>query len=256
MPGVSRVAYNRAVKPGFDCSCLQFDVTGPTTGCRRTASRPRLPRTCSSPSWTIRRTRTTRDRPPRPAARPDQQPRQAALTEGHGTGHSELGVLRGRRPTGHDQVLGQPDPVQQGQAGSVSQRRTDLLTVRRRAGVLGKPIRHSLSPVITTPGTWRPGLTGWQYTAHVCAESDLAGFVAGLDDDWAGLSLTMPLKEVALDVADEVAPSRRLSARPTRWYANRPHQFATVRPTSRTRPVACRRPCGRSRWTLPRVRTW
>src|SRR5258705_13956000 len=76
----------------------------------------------------------------------------------------------------------------------------------RRAAVLGRPIGHSLSPVIHNAGYAAAGLGQWSYTAHDCAEPDLAGFVAGLDEGWAGLSLTMPLKEVALDVADEVAP--------------------------------------------------
>lgn len=75
-----------------------------------------------------------------------------------------------------------------------------------RAGVLGSPIRHSLSPVIHNAGYAAAGLTGWHYSAHECVESELAGFVAALGPEWAGLSLTMPLKEVALDVADEVAP--------------------------------------------------
>jgi shikimate dehydrogenase len=77
---------------------------------------------------------------------------------------------------------------------------------RRRAGVLGRPIAHSLSPVIHNAGYAAAGLHGWTYDAHECAEADLAAFVASLDASWAGLSLTMPLKEVALDVADEVAP--------------------------------------------------
>jgi shikimate dehydrogenase len=71
--------------------------------------------------------------------------------------------------------------------------------------VLGKPIGHSLSPVIHNAGYAAAGLAGWSYTAHECAEADLARFVTGLAEDWVGLSLTMPLKEVALDVADEVA---------------------------------------------------
>jgi shikimate dehydrogenase len=77
----------------------------------------------------------------------------------------------------------------------------------RRAGVLGRPIGHSLSPVIHSAGYAAAGLNGWTYTAHECAEADLAAFVAGLGPEWAGLSLTMPLKEVGLDVADEVAPT-------------------------------------------------
>jgi shikimate dehydrogenase len=77
---------------------------------------------------------------------------------------------------------------------------------RRRAGVLGRPIGHSLSPVIHNAGYAAACLDGWSYDAHECAEDGLATFVASLDASWAGLSLTMPLKEVALDVADEVAP--------------------------------------------------
>ena len=72
--------------------------------------------------------------------------------------------------------------------------------------MLGKPIGHSLSPVIHNAGYRAAGLTGWRYSAHECAESQLPGFVAALEPDWAGLSLTMPLKEAALAVADEVAP--------------------------------------------------
>src|SRR4051794_12024639 len=76
----------------------------------------------------------------------------------------------------------------------------------RRAAVLGKPVAHSLSPVIHNAGYAAAGLTGWSYTAVECAESELAGLVAGLGPEWAGLSLTMPLKEVALRVADHVSP--------------------------------------------------
>jgi len=72
--------------------------------------------------------------------------------------------------------------------------------------VLGKPVAHSLSPVIHNAGYRAVGLGAWSYTAHECSESELPGFVAGLDEQWAGLSLTMPLKETGLGVADEVAP--------------------------------------------------
>jgi len=75
-----------------------------------------------------------------------------------------------------------------------------------RAAVLGRPISHSLSPLIHNAGYEAAGLTGWSYGAYECDEAELSGFVARLGDEWVGLSLTMPLKEVALDVADEVAP--------------------------------------------------
>ncbi|GAA4454612.1 shikimate dehydrogenase [Phytohabitans houttuyneae] len=75
-----------------------------------------------------------------------------------------------------------------------------------RAAVLGKPVAHSLSPVIHNAGYAAAGLTGWAYTAIECAESELATLVDGLGPQWAGLSLTMPLKEVALSVATQVSP--------------------------------------------------
>ncbi len=95
-----------------------------------------------------------------------------------------------------------------------------------RAAVLGKPIAHSLSPVLHNTGYAAAGLTGWSYTAIECAEAELPALVAGLDAGWAGLSLTMPLKEAALVVADEVAPvaaalgaANTLVRRPAGWYA-------------------------------------
>ena len=75
-----------------------------------------------------------------------------------------------------------------------------------RAAVLGSPISHSLSPVLHNAAYAELGLDGWEYTRHECVEDELAGFVDGLGPEWAGLSLTMPLKRVALDVADEVSP--------------------------------------------------
>jgi shikimate dehydrogenase len=75
----------------------------------------------------------------------------------------------------------------------------------RRAAVLGRPIGHSLSPVIHNAGYAAAGLSEWSYAAHDCGEAELPGFVAGLGPEWAGLSLTMPLKEVALTVASSVS---------------------------------------------------
>jgi shikimate-5-dehydrogenase len=85
----------------------------------------------------------------------------------------------------------------------VRQRHPDLLT---RAAVLGKPIAHSLSPVLHNAGYAAAGLTDWHYEARECAEAELAGLVGQLGPEWAGLSLTMPLKAAALAVADQVAP--------------------------------------------------
>jgi shikimate-5-dehydrogenase len=76
----------------------------------------------------------------------------------------------------------------------------------RRAAVLGSPIRHSLSPVLHSAAYAALGLTGWRYEAFDCDEAALPAFVERLGPEWAGLSLTMPLKRMALTVADEVSP--------------------------------------------------
>ncbi len=76
----------------------------------------------------------------------------------------------------------------------------------RRAAVLGSPIRHSLSPLLHGTAYAALGLTGWRYEAVECDEATLPAFVERLGPEWAGLSLTMPLKRVALTVADEVSP--------------------------------------------------
>lgn len=97
----------------------------------------------------------------------------------------------------------------------------------RRAAVLGKPIAHSLSPVIHNAGYAAAGLAGWSYTAIECAEAELPDLVAGLGPEWAGLSLTMPLKEAALAVAGDAAPvaaaigaANTLVRRGDAWYAD------------------------------------
>ncbi|MGH3899020.1 MAG: shikimate dehydrogenase [Pseudonocardiaceae bacterium] len=76
----------------------------------------------------------------------------------------------------------------------------------RRAAVLGRPIRHSLSPVLHGAAYTALGLTGWRYEAFECDEAALPIFVERLGPQWAGLSLTMPLKRAALTVADEISP--------------------------------------------------
>jgi shikimate dehydrogenase len=76
----------------------------------------------------------------------------------------------------------------------------------RRAAVLGSPIAHSLSPVLHRAAYAELGLTGWRYERIECREAGLAALVDGLGPDWAGLSLTMPLKRAVLTVTDRVSP--------------------------------------------------
>lgn len=66
--------------------------------------------------------------------------------------------------------------------------------IDHRCAVLGKPISHSLSPVLHNAAYKSLGLTDWHYTRVEVGEEDLAHFLQTLDSSWAGLSLTMPLK--------------------------------------------------------------
>jgi len=75
--------------------------------------------------------------------------------------------------------------------------------VGRRAAVLGHPIGHSLSPVLHLAAYSELGLA-WTYDRVDVTGDGLADFVAGLDESWAGLSLTMPLKQAVLPLLDEV----------------------------------------------------
>jgi shikimate dehydrogenase len=77
--------------------------------------------------------------------------------------------------------------------------------VARRAAVLGKPVEHSLSPVLHTAAYAAMGLDDWVYEAYECDETGLWGFLEGLDESWAGLSLTMPLKRTVMKLADTVS---------------------------------------------------
>jgi shikimate dehydrogenase len=74
------------------------------------------------------------------------------------------------------------------------------LTGPRRAAVLGRPIAHSLSPVLHRAAYAALGLTDWSYEAIECDPAGLPLLLDRVraDAGWAGLSLTMPLKETVL----------------------------------------------------------
>lgn len=76
----------------------------------------------------------------------------------------------------------------------------------RRAAVLGKPVEHSLSPVLHEAAYRALGLDGWSYERVEMDADGLPGFVDGLGEEWAGLSVTMPGKRAALDFAAEATP--------------------------------------------------
>lgn len=75
----------------------------------------------------------------------------------------------------------------------------------RRAGVMGSPIAHTLSPALHLAAYRGLGLTGWTYDVREVDASGLAAALDALGPDWAGVSLTMPLKQAALELVDEVS---------------------------------------------------
>jgi shikimate dehydrogenase len=75
-----------------------------------------------------------------------------------------------------------------------------------RAAVLGSPVAHSLSPALHRAAYRALGLTGWSYDAIECDEAGLPGLLDGCGPEWAGLSLTMPLKRAVLPLLDVTEP--------------------------------------------------
>lgn len=79
-----------------------------------------------------------------------------------------------------------------------------------RAAVLGRPVAHSLSPVLHRAAYAALGLTDWSYDALDVGADDLPVLLAGLGPEWRGFSVTMPNKRAAVEVADVVEPLPRL----------------------------------------------
>jgi shikimate dehydrogenase len=76
----------------------------------------------------------------------------------------------------------------------------------RRAAVLGMPIAHSLSPQLHSAAYRELGLSSWRYDRIECDEAGFEDLVDRAGPEWAGWSITMPLKRVAIEKADVVSP--------------------------------------------------
>src|SRR5690348_2105954 len=82
-----------------------------------------------------------------------------------------------------------------------------------RAAVLGSPIAHSLSPLLHRAAYRALGLEDWTYDAVEIRSGELGAFLDGLAAEepgpaghWAGLSLTMPLKQEVLPLLATRSP--------------------------------------------------
>ncbi|MEU3768363.1 shikimate dehydrogenase [Amycolatopsis keratiniphila] len=102
-----------------------------------------------------------------------------------------------------------------------------MVSTSRKAAILGKPVEHSLSPVLHGAAFRALGLDGWTYERVEMDGPGLPAFVDGLGPEWAGLSVTMPGKRAALEYAGEVTPraaavgaANTLVRRETGWLAD------------------------------------
>ena len=80
----------------------------------------------------------------------------------------------------------------------------------KRAAVIGRPVGHSLSPLLHRAAYRALGLGDWTYDALDLGAEDVPVLLAGLGEEWRGFSVTMPCKQAAVTAADEVAPLPRL----------------------------------------------
>lgn len=75
------------------------------------------------------------------------------------------------------------------------------------AAVIGSPIAHSLSPAIHRAAWEGLGLEGdWEYRSAEVDRGGLGAFIAGLDPQCRGLSVTMPCKQAVIPMMDVVDP--------------------------------------------------
>ncbi len=98
---------------------------------------------------------------------------------------------------------------------------------RLRCAVWGSPIAHSLSPVLHRAAYLALGLNDWTYERREVDERGFGAAFDDLDEAWRGLSLTMPLKGVALrravaasDTARETGGANTLVRHDDGWHAH------------------------------------
>lgn len=75
-----------------------------------------------------------------------------------------------------------------------------------KAAVVGSPVAHSLSPVLHGAAYAALGLHAWSYERIEGDAERVTELAGALGPEWVGLSVTMPGKRAALEVASEATP--------------------------------------------------
>jgi shikimate dehydrogenase len=78
----------------------------------------------------------------------------------------------------------------------------------KRACVIGWPIKHSRSPIIHNYWLKQHGIDG-AYDKQEVAPETLPGFIAGIGREFAGCNVTVPHKEAALTLVNDVDETAR-----------------------------------------------
>lgn len=79
-----------------------------------------------------------------------------------------------------------------------------MTALQHQCAVVGKPIAHSLSPILHNAAYQSLDLQDWVYAAMEMGQNDLGPFLSHLSPSWTGLSLTMPLKKTVQEFGTPV----------------------------------------------------
>ena len=184
--------------------------------------------------------------PERPAAGPDRGPGDAAIEAAPNPADGAVVLLRDRQPAHRrDQVRRDLRGVPAFKSESTSSAPRSRTAAEpavgpRRCAVLGDPDRALALPGAAPGGLRRAGSGLDLRRGPRSPRRAWPSFLAGLDDTWRGLSLTMPLKREALRAARRASPTGRAwPGPPTPWCSSdgRPHR----RQHRRARAVAALR---------------
>ena len=168
-----------------------------------------------------------------PAARPHRQPRadapRAALAPTHG-GWYYFVIASRQDPQFTEDARRAPEQLVD-KIQRLQRKRADDATPH------GQPCSARPSPTrcprCCTGRRYRAlGLDGWSYDRFEIDEAALPGFLARLGPEWAGLSLTMPLKRAVIPLLDEITPPRPPSRPSTPWSCGPTGARSVTTPTS------------------------
>ena len=80
---------------------------------------------------------------------------------------------------------------------------------QRKAGIIGDPISHSMSPTIHGHWLRRFGLNATYLAMHVSSDRVPEHLKALADEGYSGINVTVPHKERVFQLCDDLTPTAR-----------------------------------------------